>query len=93
VRFGALSLALLAVVAPVRGEPCDTPACIPEAAMTLLQEQAAEVEQTESTVEKRRLLKRVARSSRSLLETHAGAPNRFRLLGLVFQAQQELLML
>lgn len=96
VRFVALILILVATGVPVMGKPRAEQMAgegIPEGEITRLQEQLVEVEQIESTVERRRVLKRIARDSQALIKAHADAPNRFQLLGLSFQAQQELLVL
>ncbi len=66
---------------------------IPEAAIHELQQRLVATEDIESTTERRRALKRVARGALSVLDEQAKAPNRFLVLNLLFRTQKELMVL
>ena len=61
---------------------------IPEEAITRLQEISAALETIESTSERRRACKRIVRAAESLLRKHRDSPDRFRALGVIFEAQK-----
>ncbi len=84
-----LVLVCLLIQAPPRAEAAD----IDGASIQKLEESLAATAEIESTTQRRRTLKRIVRSSLSLLEKHAQAPNRFALMGTVFRTQKELLIL
>jgi len=76
-----------AAAAPARERALD------ETSIRELRESLVAAGDIESTSERRLALKRIVRGASSLLEQNAGAPKRFQVLGLVFRAQKELLVL
>ncbi len=64
---------------------------IPEAEITALERELAQGRTGASAVDIRRACKSVARKASALLEASPEAPNRFRLLGILFQCQKRLL--
>lgn len=69
------------------------PAPIPEARITALQQQLAEVTQSGSSVATRRACKSLIREAESLLDSSPDAPNRYAFLAIIFEAQKRLLSL
>lgn len=84
---------MLLVSAPLRviaqEEPTGPPR-IPEHLILRLQEELAAAEDIESTTEKRRACKNTVRSAESLLEEYPDSPDRFRVLGTVFEVRKAL---
>jgi tetratricopeptide (TPR) repeat protein len=72
-------------------EPAATPSGIPETKIAALQTELAEAGAATSTLRKRRAYKSVARNGEGLLETSLATANRWRVLGIVFQARTRLL--
>jgi len=67
---------------------------IPESEITALQTELAPQEgEPQPTVSQRRTLKNVVRKARTLLEETPEAPNRYVLLGLIFESQKRLMAL
>jgi len=66
---------------------------ISESSIVTLQTEFDITVEIESTMERRRLLKRVVRSAQSLLKEHPQARNRFQVFGVIFQTQKELMIL
>jgi hypothetical protein len=64
---------------------------IPETKIADIQKELADAGAASSTVRKRRAYKSVARDGEDLLESSLAAPNRWRVLGIVFQARTRLL--
>lgn len=92
-RSFCLNTFLLLALLPVRSMAQDVPEevlRISEAALADLQEQAAGLEEMESTVEMRRAAKRIVRGAESLMEEYPESPDRFRVLGIVFNVQKAL---
>jgi hypothetical protein len=77
-----LALLLTAPVALADGEPIDS------AEIAELAEQLAEAKTVTSSARQKLAIRRVIRSGESLLKKHSDAPNRFELLGVLFDAQQ-----
>jgi len=66
---------------------------IPHHLISKLRTELSDIEDVDSTSQRRRALKKVARSSSGLLEEHPNAANRFALLGLIFECRKELVIL
>ncbi len=66
---------------------------IPEREITTLLEELAEEKTHSSAVKKRRACKTVIRQGNALVEANPEAPNRYRVLAIVFQSQKRLLAL
>lgn len=89
---------LLALVPPWAGadEPLPSTTDGPSISNRLIQDLEEELANSldiESSTQKRRAFKNIVRDSLSLIKRHPGAPNRFRVLGIIFQTQKELLVL
>lgn len=83
-----MALSLVGDVAMARAE------AIPESEIIALEKElTASGEQRRSSVASRRTYKNVVRRGQSLLEAASEAPNRFRVLGIMFQCQKRLLAL
>ena len=83
-RCGLAGLAGLAMVLTVAAAP------VPDNDITSLETELAATGTGKSAVEQRMACKSVVRQGKSLLEAHPDAPNRFRVLGIVFQVQKRL---
>jgi len=77
--LAGLGLALTVAAAPV-----------PDSDITSLETELAAIGSGKSAVEMRMACKSVIRQGKSLLEAHPDAPNRFRVLGIIFQVQKRL---
>ncbi len=69
-------------------EPAATPSGIPERAIAALQKELTEAGSAKSSVRKRRAYKNVSRDGEKLLETTPAAPNRWQLLGIIFDSRK-----
>jgi len=72
-------------------EPAAPSPGIPVSKITALQKELAEAGEASSSLRKRRAYKNVARNGEDLIEDSPAAPNRFRVLGIVFQARKRLI--
>ena len=72
-------------------DPAASPPGIPETKIAVIQKELGEAGEATSSLRKRRAYKSVARDGEDLLEDSPAAPNRFRVLGIVFQAQKRLI--
>ena len=67
-------------------EPAATPSGIPERAIAALQKELTEAGTAKSSVRKRRAYKNVSRDGEKLLKAAPAAPNRWQVLGLIFDS-------
>ena len=94
--FARICLVLLVTSAHVRAEspPVDAESVtgprIPEESITRLQQKLAAVEDMESATEKRRACKNIVRRAETLLEEYPASPDRFRVLGVIFESRKAL---
>ena len=72
-------------------EPAAPSPGIPETKITALKKELAEADGATSSLRKLRAYKNVARDGEDLLEDSSAAPNRFRVLEIVFQARKRLI--
>ena len=72
-------------------EPAATPSGIPESAIAALQNDLAEAGTARSSAGKRRAYKNVFRDGEKLLEATPAAPNRWQVLGIMFDSRKYLL--
>lgn len=86
-RFAAMLLALLCLLALPTA--ADAQQAIPPDAIADLQTQLAEAKESSSAARQKLGIRRVIRASEQLLEKHPAAPNRFEVLGVLYQTQQE----
>ena len=75
------------MLAAAQEGPAESPR-IPEETIARLRRKLAEAEDIESTSGRRRAYKRIVREAESLLEEHRASPDRFRLLGIVFETRK-----
>ena len=69
-------------------EPAATPSGIPESALAALQKDLAEAGTATSSAGKRRAYKNVSRDGEKLLEAAPAAPNRWQVLGIMFDSRK-----
>jgi len=87
-------VALVLAAVPLRaesGEPAGED--IPHHLISKLRAELSDIEEVDSTSQRRRALKKVTRSASRLLEKHPNAANRFTLLGLIFECRKTLVVL
>jgi len=70
-----------------------SPRNIPESKIEELQQEFLTLEDTDSTIQKRRVCKKVARNASSLLRRYSDSTNRFKVLKIVFETQKALLII
>lgn len=93
-RRACLTVALLLALPVFSGSAAPAqPKEIPENVIVRLREELSAATEIESTTRRRLVLKRIAHSALSLVEEEAKAPNRFKVLGVAFQVQKELMVL
>lgn len=85
-RCAALLFALLCLIASPAA--ADDQKSIPQSEITALQTQLAETKESTSSARKKLGIRRVIRSCEELLEKNAAAPNRFEVLGVLYESQQ-----
>ena len=83
-----LALFLVLPLSCLAAEPAATPSGIPERAIAALQKELTEAGSAKSSVRKRRAYKNVSRDGEKLLETTPAAPNRWQLLGIIFDSRK-----
>jgi hypothetical protein len=66
------------------------PAGIPEAAIARLQDDLVVFEESESTTASRRASKKLFRGAEALIDRYPASPDRFRVLGIVFDMQKQM---
>ena len=92
INFHAACLSLLLVCISVCGaNPQATP--IPETEITTLRQEIDEITTQTSAVKKRRACKVIIRKGNALVDSNPTAPNRYRVLAIVFQSHKRLLAL
>jgi hypothetical protein len=92
--FISTCLAILFAASPLSiTQAQGTPAGIPETEITTLRQELGTQNTHTSAVKKRRACKVIIRKGNSLVEANPTAPNRYRVLGIVFQSQKRLLAL
>ena len=87
-----LAFAHVASAQPPASEPAGA-ATIPESEIASLAAELAQPVAGKSATEMRMACKSLARRGKAILEAHPGAPNRYRVLAIVFQSQKRLLSL
>ena len=97
-RTPKVALALCVAVLLISSHPCiaEEPATsipIPESKIAALQKELTQQTKATSSIRKRRACKSIVRSGEALLKASPDAPNRYPVLGIVFQAQKRLLLL
>jgi hypothetical protein len=91
--FAVLFAAAPVVTAQGQGTPTGAVASIPETEITTLRQEIAGFDTRASEVKKRRACKVIIRKGNSLVEANPTAPNRYRVLAIVYQTQIRLLAL
>ena len=95
-RFASLAVVLAAACVCAAQPPASAPAAaspVPESEIASLAAELAHPAAGKSTVEVRMACKSLVRRGKAILEAHPSAPNRYRVLGIVFQGQKRLLSL
>ena len=93
-RSACLAVLLVSVhVCAAQQRPTSEPAAspIPESKIAALEAKLAQREKGASSVRRRMACRRMIRQGEALLEASPAAPNRYRVLGIVFQSQKRLL--
>ncbi len=90
-RIACLAVLLTSCLPCVAQQTTTSPSALTGAKIDKLQKELNDAGVATSTVRKRRAYKNVARHGEDLLETSLAAPNRWRVLGIVFQARTRLL--
>ena len=90
-RIACLAVLLTSCLPCVAQQTTTSPSVLTEARIDTLQKELTDARVGTSAVRKRRAYKSVARNGAKLLETSLAAPNRWRVLGIVFQARTRLL--
>jgi len=90
-RIACLAVLLTSCLPCVAQQTTTSPSALTEAKIDTLQKELTDAGVGTSAVRKRRAYKNVARHGEDLLETSLAAPNRWRVLGIVFQARTRLL--
>jgi hypothetical protein len=89
--IACLAVLLTSCLPCVAQQTTTSPSVLTEPRIDTLQKELNDAGVATSTVRKRRAYKNVARHGEDLLETSLAAPNRWRVLGIMFQAQKRLL--
>lgn len=63
---------------------------IPESKIEELREVLEGLDDTDSTIQKRRICKKIVRGGESLIKMYSDSPDRFRVLGIIFETQKAL---
>ncbi len=92
-RIACLAVLLTSCLPCVAQQTTTSPSALTEARIDTLQKELTDAGVATSTIRKRRAYKNVARHGEDLLETSLADPNRWRVLGIVFQARTRLLAL
>jgi tetratricopeptide (TPR) repeat protein len=90
-RIACLAFLLTSCLPCVAQQTTTSPSALTEPRIDTLQKELTDAGVATSTVRKRRAYKNVARHGEDLLETSLAAPNRWRVLGIMFQAQKRML--
>lgn len=90
-RIACLTVLLTFCLPCVAQQPATSPSALTEARIDALQKELADAGAATSSVRKRRAYKNVARDGEDLLESSPADPNRWRVLGIIFQARKRLL--
>ena len=89
--LACLAVLLTSCLPCVAQQTTTSPSALTEARIDTLQKKLTDAGVATTTVRKRRAYKNVARNGANLLETSPAAPNRWRVLGIVFRARTRLL--
>lgn len=90
-RIACLVVLLTFSLPCVAQQPATPPSALTEVRIDSLQKELTDASAATSSVRKRRAYKNVARDGEELLESSPEDPNRWRVLGIIFQARKRLL--